>query len=129
MKITYKFFPVFLALSACGSSVQKEAEMMSSTSDGASSALTNRASFVGKGVNSLEAALTRSGHKFEINQVLEPSLIPRPSTPECKDLTFDKFFYLIIENLEFNERYRVFILDDNIVCLEPDFGYKNPYQK
>jgi hypothetical protein len=81
-------------------------------------------------VDDLHAFLKNRNIQYLFVPEDEPVLIVEPTLCASKVGDIFKFFHLRIEGTSGPKiyRYRVYESDSNPLCLEEDFGFKNPYQ-
>lgn len=128
VKHVCQIFSAFLALSACEPGAQKDYAVISGSGE-TSPVLSKKQLFLGKSLEYLKSSMISAGYNVELNKITEASLIQVPRELDCKRNDFDEFFYMIVKNSKFNERYKIFALNGKVTCIESDFGFKNPYQK
>lgn len=79
-------------------------------------------------VEDLKRYLKQNDIDYTLSEEDDPSLIIAPST--CQLDRNSKFFFLRIEGTRGPKiyRYRIYAVGAEALCIEQDFGFKNPYQ-
>ena len=82
-------------------------------------------------LSQLRQYLDGRGIEYTLNAP-DPALsLPTPSCLDCQTSHFDRIMYLILERSRQTrvlERYRIYLNGTELICVEEDFAYKNPYQ-